>query len=705
MFQRLGAAPTQVAAADIYPSLERGTLDAVEFVGPHDDEKLGFVRVAKYYYAPGFWEPGARLHLLVNKAAYEALPDQYKAAIETACNEQDSEMMARYDDLNPKALRRLIAAGAQLRFWPRDVMQAAWNASNEVYAETSSRNPRFKKIHDAYMPYRNEQYQWFRVAGEFLRQLRLPRGGGPLTPRGIGRWGGAFTGPALAVCMAAALRLPGLGHWSLWVDEIATAGFATLPWPVLTGPLARLETTPPTYYLLIKAWTLLMGDGDAALRLPSALAGIASVAVLWLLCRDAFGRRAAFWAAMILAVAGWHLFHSREARVYAILTLVFLLALLAGRAFAARAVLPGAGWFAPAAALAVLAGLLPWLHFSGVVAAATAFLHTAALMLARGTLGRRALARLSVAGLGCAVLALPVLGLAWSIAARGGQAGIGWMQPLGLGFAGLSMLRVLLLSPWTVDPWIVLGPACAGLAALVVMPLVWRALRPAPLGAERIAFVATLVAGVTLFAAAQMVEPVVLPRTLLVLVPLVAGLMGAGLARLRPRSLRAGAYAVFLASQAPSLHDAFGAPPDGSDWRALTARLAGDPAGRPAVLVLDAFDALALERYRVPGGSVADLVLLPPDAPGLQRFAATSLTTARPVAPAGLLPALCGSPAAGAGLVVVERRSPVLDDRQGLIDTALRPAGARPGAAQGERSLRLRPWTPPACPPPLPARP
>ena len=174
VFQRMGASPTQVAAADIYPSLERGTLDAVEFVGPHDDEKLGFVRVARNYYAPGFWEPGARLHLLANKTAYEALPDLYKYALETACTEQDSEMLARYDHLNPIALRRLVAAGAQLRFWPRDIMQAAWNASNEVYAETSARNARFKKIHDAYMPYRNELYQWFRVAENSYDNFAFP---------------------------------------------------------------------------------------------------------------------------------------------------------------------------------------------------------------------------------------------------------------------------------------------------------------------------------------------------------------------------------------------------------------------------------------------------------------------------------------------------------------------------------------------------
>ena len=174
VFQRLGASPTQVAPADIYPSLERGALDAVEFVGPHDDEKLGFVRVARYYYAPGFWEPGARLHFMANRAAYNALPDIYKNAIEVACAEADSEMLARYDHLNPQALRRLVAAGAQLRFFNREILQAAWNATNDVYAETGARNARFKKILDSYIPYRNELYQWFRVAENSFDNFAFP---------------------------------------------------------------------------------------------------------------------------------------------------------------------------------------------------------------------------------------------------------------------------------------------------------------------------------------------------------------------------------------------------------------------------------------------------------------------------------------------------------------------------------------------------
>ncbi|MBY0333925.1 MAG: TRAP transporter substrate-binding protein DctP [Acetobacteraceae bacterium] len=164
VFQRLGAVPTQVAAADIYPALERGTLDAVEFVGPHDDEKLGFVRVARNYYAPGFWEAGARLHLMANQRAWDALPQPYRDAIEVACGEANAEMLARYDHLNPQALRRLIAAGAQLRFWPREILQAAWREAHGLYEEIGGRNERFKRIWTAYRAYRDEEYQWFRVS-------------------------------------------------------------------------------------------------------------------------------------------------------------------------------------------------------------------------------------------------------------------------------------------------------------------------------------------------------------------------------------------------------------------------------------------------------------------------------------------------------------------------------------------------------------
>jgi TRAP-type mannitol/chloroaromatic compound transport system substrate-binding protein len=174
IFRKLGAVPTQIAASDIYPSLERGTLDAVEFVGPHDDEKLGFVRVARNYYAPGFWEAGAHLHLLVNQAEFAKLPAAYKAALEVAAAEANSDMLARYDHLNPQALRRLVAAGAQLRYWPREILQASWREAHGLYEEMSSKNERFKKIWTAYRAYRDEEYQWFRVAESSFDNFAFP---------------------------------------------------------------------------------------------------------------------------------------------------------------------------------------------------------------------------------------------------------------------------------------------------------------------------------------------------------------------------------------------------------------------------------------------------------------------------------------------------------------------------------------------------
>jgi TRAP-type mannitol/chloroaromatic compound transport system substrate-binding protein len=174
IFRKLGAVPTQIAAGDIYPALERGTLDAVEFVGPHDDEKLGFVRVARNYYAPGFWEAGAHLHLLINQPAFDKLPTAYKAALEVAAAEANSDMLARYDHLNPQALRRLVAAGAQLRFWPREILQASWREAHGLYEEMSGKNERFKKIWTAYRSYRDEEYQWFRVAESSFDNFAFP---------------------------------------------------------------------------------------------------------------------------------------------------------------------------------------------------------------------------------------------------------------------------------------------------------------------------------------------------------------------------------------------------------------------------------------------------------------------------------------------------------------------------------------------------
>lgn len=172
LLSRLGVVPQQIAGGDIYPSLEKGTLDAVEFVGPYDDEKLGFVKVAPYYYYPGFWEAGPQVSLYTNKDAYEALPAHYKAIIDAASRSASADMLAVYDSQNPQALRRLIASGAKLNEFPREIMEVAYTKAQEMFKEYSDKDPMFKKIYDDYIAFRDDLAPWFNVVeGSYTRFL------------------------------------------------------------------------------------------------------------------------------------------------------------------------------------------------------------------------------------------------------------------------------------------------------------------------------------------------------------------------------------------------------------------------------------------------------------------------------------------------------------------------------------------------------
>jgi TRAP-type mannitol/chloroaromatic compound transport system substrate-binding protein len=161
---KLGVVPQQIAGGDIYPALEKGTIDAAEWVGPYDDEKLGFYKVAKYYYYPGWWEGGPELDLLVSIKAWEELPADYKAVLEAACAEANVDMVAKYDAVNPAALKRLLGNGVQLLPFSNEIMAACYAAANELYEETAAKNAKFKKIYDAWKPFRDEQISWFAIA-------------------------------------------------------------------------------------------------------------------------------------------------------------------------------------------------------------------------------------------------------------------------------------------------------------------------------------------------------------------------------------------------------------------------------------------------------------------------------------------------------------------------------------------------------------
>ena len=164
VLSKLGVVPQQIPAGEIYAALEKGTIDAAEWVGPYDDEKLGLSKVAKFYYTPGWWEGGPALHTFVGQKALESLPPEYRAALECACAEAPVLLMAKTDAANPPAMRRLLAGGAQLRAFSKPVMDACYKATQEVYAETGAKNADFKKVHDHYFGFLKDQIAWQGVA-------------------------------------------------------------------------------------------------------------------------------------------------------------------------------------------------------------------------------------------------------------------------------------------------------------------------------------------------------------------------------------------------------------------------------------------------------------------------------------------------------------------------------------------------------------
>jgi TRAP-type mannitol/chloroaromatic compound transport system substrate-binding protein len=162
--QRLGGVPQQIAAGDIYQALERGAIDAAEWIGPYDDEKLGLYKVAKYYHYPAWWEGGTTMHLMINLGKWSELPKRYQTIVATAAAYANIEMTAKYDARNPGALRKLIAGGTELKPFSQPIMEACLKASNEVNAETAATNADFKRVLASMQAFRNEEYFWWQVA-------------------------------------------------------------------------------------------------------------------------------------------------------------------------------------------------------------------------------------------------------------------------------------------------------------------------------------------------------------------------------------------------------------------------------------------------------------------------------------------------------------------------------------------------------------
>jgi TRAP-type mannitol/chloroaromatic compound transport system substrate-binding protein len=164
ILQKLGMVPQMIGGGDLYSALERGTIDAAEWTGPYDDEKLGLYKVAKNYYYPGWWDQGTVISLMINRAKWDGLPTHYQALLQRAASDTYAWMQAKYDYENPPALKRLIAAGAVLRPFSPEVMEACQKATDETYREISEKNPTFKKFLDSMMSYRDDAYLYWQVS-------------------------------------------------------------------------------------------------------------------------------------------------------------------------------------------------------------------------------------------------------------------------------------------------------------------------------------------------------------------------------------------------------------------------------------------------------------------------------------------------------------------------------------------------------------
>jgi TRAP-type mannitol/chloroaromatic compound transport system substrate-binding protein len=175
--ERMGAVPQQIAGGEIYSALEKGTIDAAEWVGPYDDQKLGFNKVAPNYYYPGWWEGGPELDFFINTKAWDALSAEYKAIVESAAAVAHIDMQGRYDAKNPIALKQLVGSGTKLFRFPKDVMESAFKESMAIYAELSAKNPNWKKVYEDYSNFRRDQNLWFRFAeagfDDFMQSQKL----------------------------------------------------------------------------------------------------------------------------------------------------------------------------------------------------------------------------------------------------------------------------------------------------------------------------------------------------------------------------------------------------------------------------------------------------------------------------------------------------------------------------------------------------
>jgi TRAP-type mannitol/chloroaromatic compound transport system substrate-binding protein len=160
---KLGVTVQTLGGGEIFQALQTGAIDAAEWIGPYDDEKLGLNRVAKFYYYPGWWEPGSTFEIQINLNEWNKLPPQYQDAIKTAAYQSNTTMLARYDSRNNQALQSLLQSGVQLRPYSQEILQAAEKASFTLYDESAAKDADFKAVYEQWKQFRDRIYAWHKL--------------------------------------------------------------------------------------------------------------------------------------------------------------------------------------------------------------------------------------------------------------------------------------------------------------------------------------------------------------------------------------------------------------------------------------------------------------------------------------------------------------------------------------------------------------
>lgn len=173
----LGVSVQNIPGGDIYPALERGAIDATEWVGPYDDEKLGFYRVAKHYYYPGWWEPGPSMSLLVNQQAFDALPKVYQEVFAAAAQEAGAVMQQRYDQKNPAAMERLRQTDIVIKPFAQDILRGSRDAAEQLMSDQADKDPAYRTILDEWRAFRKASHAWFATAELAYANFAFPGAG------------------------------------------------------------------------------------------------------------------------------------------------------------------------------------------------------------------------------------------------------------------------------------------------------------------------------------------------------------------------------------------------------------------------------------------------------------------------------------------------------------------------------------------------